>query len=74
MYIVSREREREFERRLNYASWLDLTHSESDSRAMSVLTAEYFNRTSPDRVQYTEIVFVHSPEEAAQFDEYVLAV
>lgn len=70
---ISKEREKERELLLiaAYGSYVDF--AVTDSRiSPSVLEELQLNRKNPDEVQYTEIVFVRSPEEAVGFGEYVL--
>ena len=70
-----REKERELFLKAAYASYLDF--AVNDRRALRPVISNPLyelrqNRRNPDEVQYTEIVLVHDPEEAARFEEHVL--
>ena len=65
------ERERELQAMALYASRMNFTVR--DACPFDCAFRRFrVNRRRSDEVQFTEIVFVHSYEEAAQFGEYVL--
>jgi hypothetical protein len=66
-----RERDRELQLKARYASWFNFTITE-EIIPWSVLQELHVNRSNPDVLNYTEIILVHSPESAGQFEEYVL--
>jgi hypothetical protein len=70
-----RERERELLEKAAYASIMHFTFSDCWRGSFySIVSVIQINRRNSDEVQYTEIVLVHSVEEAARFGEYVLVV
>ena len=68
----NREREMELRSKAMYATSMDFRYGDSLISWGNVIAEFESNRHNPDEVQYTEIVFVHSPEEAVGFGEYVL--
>ena len=70
---MAQERERELQRIAAYADGMHFTFSDCEShRNWCVSSRLRGNRVSSDEVQFTEIVFVHSSEEADRFGEHVL--
>ena len=69
--MQEREKESELFLKAAYASYIHFAVSERPTSG-SVVAELQSNRRNPDEVQYTEIVLVHSPEEAINFEEYVL--
>lgn len=67
-----RERERELLLKAAYASYMEFSVSDRSSMTGSVIAEFQSNRRNPEEVQYTEIVLVHSSDEAIYFGEYVL--
>ena len=70
---MAQERERELQRIAAYADAMHFITSSYCSRGvMGVSSRLRVNRWDSERAQFTEIVFVHSSEEAEQFGEHVL--
>ena len=67
------EREYELQRKAEYATAMHLIVYDCSAGTKWPVQAELaLNRRNLEEVQFTEIIFVHTPEEAAQFGEHVL--
>lgn len=64
----AREREQYMNRKVNYATSMDFVVR---NRSYMWSVCSEFSR-DPEGANFTEVVFVHSPEEALHFPEYVL--
>ena len=68
------ERERNFNEKVRYAVMMEFTVSGDYTPLWNVYAQLDENRRDLESVDYTEIVFVHSSEEAIQFDEHISVV
>jgi hypothetical protein len=66
------ERERELRHKALYASVMHFEVRERNPMTCAFVELAANRRHSDEEVQYTKVVFVHFPEEAARFGEYVL--
>ena len=73
-YREFQENERILMNKVRYATMMEFIAHGEYMTLWNVYSELNANRRNPDSVDYTEIVFVHSLEEADRFEEHVLVV